>query len=212
MESRRSKYLTLVISLLIILGVFGCSLFFLLVARWLAQAADIPADFWVMAEALATLFAAAAVIGAGYLAFQELRAQASLRHIDVADKLFAELNSPANVDSRRWIYQDLPEFSPAAVEGLSEEGREHVKRVLNSLDRVAFLSQGDWIPDEMIMPWMSFMVVKSWDRLAPYVEFERQRRGDATYYEMVDELAGRCREWRQAQGLKAEFTQVDGAL
>jgi hypothetical protein len=30
------------------------------------------------------------------------------RHVQIVDTLFAELNSPENIEARWWIYQDLP--------------------------------------------------------------------------------------------------------
>src|SRR5262245_27083663 len=51
-------------------------------------------NYFSMAEALSTALAANAVFGAGYVAYRELSEISSSRHIEVADKLFNELNSP----------------------------------------------------------------------------------------------------------------------
>jgi len=81
-----------------------------------------------------------------------------------------------------------------------------------SLDRAAFLTQAGWIPDELIMPWMNPMIVKIWDRLKPYVEYERQRRHEPDYYRQVSALAERRGAWRAAHVPNAEITWMEHAL
>lgn len=180
---------------------------------WLVlRAAGTATSFWAMTEALSTAVAAAAVLGAGIVAYRELAEGASSRHMEVADRLFEELNSSENIEARRWIFQNLPDDPAGGVHSLPPEGRAAIKRVLNSLDRVAFLTQAGWIPDEMIMPWMSPMIVKAWAKLGPYVEYESQRRHEPDYYEHARELAERCRAWRAKNVPDAKTTWVDNAL
>lgn len=180
---------------------------------WLVlRAAGASTSFWAMTEALSTAVAAAAVLGAGIVAYRELAEGASSRHMEVADRLFEELNSSENIDARRWIFQNLPDDPAGGVHSLTPEGRAAIKRVLNSLDRVAFLTQAGWIPDEMIMPWMSPMIVKAWDKLGPYVEYESRRRHEPDYYEHARKLAERCRAWREKNVPHAKTTWVDDAL
>ena len=103
-------------------------------------------SFWAMTEALATAVTAATVIGAGLLAYRELDEASNSRHLAVADRLFEELNAPENVAARRWIFQHLPPDPVTGQTELTDQDRDTVKRVLNSLDRVAFLTQRGWIP------------------------------------------------------------------
>ena len=169
-------------------------------------------NFWAMTEALATAVAAAAVLGGAVLAFRELSEAGSSRHMAVADRLFEELNSNESIRARRWIFQNLPDDPAIGLETLSDEGRDAIKHVLNSLDRVAFLTQAGWIPDDMIMPWMNPMIVKTWAKVGPYVEFESRRRNEPDYYIQVRRLAEQCIAWRKAHLPDAEITWVDGAL
>ena len=171
-----------------------------------------PTDLWAMIEALSTAVAAAAVLGGGFLAYRELSEVASSRHMEVADRLFEELNSTENVKARRWIFQHLPEDPREGIKNMSPEGRDAIKRVLNSLDRVAFLTQPDWIPQETIMPWMHPMVAKLWDKLEPYVRYEQERRNEPYYYEQAAELAERCRDWRKKHLSASEVVWLDDAL
>ena len=169
--------------------------------------AGVNADYWSYIEAVSTAFAAAAVIGAAYFAFQELNETAVMRYMEVADRLFQELNSEENIAARRWIYSHItaemqaqPEEIARILDKKKGEGRIMIKRVLNSLDRVAFLTQNGWIPEELIMPWMNPMVVKIWEKVGLFVEFERDRRvKEPDYYEHAQKLAEECVKWRKAE-------------
>ena len=172
----------------------------------------ISTDFWTMTEALSAAMGIAALLGAGFVAYRELSEVASSRYVEVADRLFNELNSRENVAARRWIFQNLADDPEAGISSLSEEGRDAVKQVLNSLDRVAFLTQSGWIPDDVVMPWMNPMIVKAWAKLESYVEFESQRRREPDYYQHARELAERCENWRAKNLPEAEITWVEDAM
>ncbi len=172
----------------------------------------VDTSYWAMVEALSTAVAAAAVLGAGFVASRELNELSASRHLEVADRLFSELNSAENIAARRWVYQNLPEDPAEGVRTMTPEGQAAVKTVLNSLDRVAFLTQSDWIPEEMIMPWLNPMVVKAWQKLGPYVAYERQRRHEPDYYRTARQLAERCQAWRRIHVAGAEITWVEDAL
>jgi hypothetical protein len=188
-------------------------LFLDLIVWLLLRLFRVETDFWALTEALATATAAALVLGGGYVAYRELNEISDSRHIEVANQLFSELNSLENINARRWVYQNLPEDPAEGLNGLSSEGRSAVKQVLNSLDHVAFLTQAGWIPEDMVMPWMQPMVVKSWIKLEPYVMHERQRRSEPYFYQYAANLAARCLAWR-AKHLPGKETikWVDGAL
>jgi len=171
-----------------------------------------PTDLWQMIEALSSAVTAAAVLSAGFIAYRELSEVASSRHVEVADRLFNELNSPANIDARRWVYQHLPKDPEEGIKSITPEGQLSIKQVLNSLDHVAFLTQSGWIPEDIIMPWMHPMIVKSWEKLEPYVNFERTRRDEPYYYQKVSELAYRCHSWRVKNLGETTVKWVDDAL
>jgi hypothetical protein len=165
-----------------------------------------------MIEALSAAVTVAALIGGGYVAYRELDELSSSRYLEVGNRLFEELNAPANIEARRWVYQHLPDDPAVGRNTLSQEGRSALKQVLNSLDHVAFLTQSGWIPDDMVMPWMSPMVVKVWAKLASYVAYEAERRNEPDYYEQARELAERCQVWRSAHVPEARITWLDDAL
>ncbi len=184
----------------------------LLVIIWLLIGRHVNPEFWAMVEALSTAVAAAAVVSAGYIAYRELSEGANSRYIEVSSRLFDELNSTANIESRRWVYLHLDGNLDHGLELIDDEGQAHMKQVLNSLDKVSFLTQSTWIPDEIIMPWMHPMITKSWAKLAPYVMYERQRRKEPYYYRHAEQLAERCATWRLTHVPQTTIEWVDDAL
>jgi hypothetical protein len=184
-----------------------------LLSLWLIlRMLGIWVDYWAMTEALSTAVAAAAVLSAGFIAYRELKAQDISRYIEVADRLYSELNSPENIKARRRVFMNLPEDPEDGIQSLDEDGRQAIKQVLNSLDRVAFLTREGWIPEEMVMPWMTPMIVKAWKKLEPYVDYESKRRHEPDYYQAAREIAQKCIRWRKANVPEAEITWVEDAL
>ena|GEM_PF-893245 len=179
---------------------------------WLLGLAGVSLNLVGMIEALSTAVAAAAVFGAGFIAYRELSEVANSRHLDIADRLFDELNSPENIDARRWVFQNLSENLEEGIKNMNDEDRAAIKRVLNSLDRVAFLTQSGWIPDEVIMPWIHPMIAKSWVKLEPYVLYEREYRKEPYYYRFAGELAKRCTEWRKKNRITNEIDWMNDTL
>ncbi len=212
MNVKWSGPVTLILFVVITIFGFVSWLVFLGLIWFFLQALGVSTSLWAMIEALSTAVAAAAVLSAGFIAYRELSEITNSRYLEVADRLFDELNSTESIEARRWIFQNLPEDPQKGIETLPEEGRAAVKRVLNSLDRVSFLTQSGWIPDEVVMPWMHPLIAKSWEKLGPYILYERERRSEPYYYEQASLLAERCRIWRQKHLLDIQVKWVDKAL
>jgi hypothetical protein len=169
----------------------------ILLVAWVLSAHGAETDLWVFIESLSTALSAIIVIGAGVFAIRELDEATTARLLVVADRLFDDLNSEESIEARRWVYKKLPDNPQEGLASLTEEGQRYVKKVLNSLDRIAFMTQQGWIQEEMLMPWMNPMVVKIWDKLGPYVDVEQERRNEPDYYEMARDLAMGCIAWRK---------------
>jgi hypothetical protein len=173
---------------------------------------EVCAESLASIEALSTALAAAAVFGAGFIAYRELSEVANSRYMEIADRLFNELNSPDNIEARRRIFQNLHEDPKIGLKKLTAKDRDAMKKVLNSLDRVAFLTQSGWIPDDLVLPWMHPMIAKSWEKLEPYVEYERERRNEPYYYQYAGKLAERCKLWRKKNLTDTATNWIDNAL
>ncbi len=193
----------------------ACFLIWILVLYIVASILNhfgVHVDLFVLIESLSLALASGAAFGAGFMAYRELSEVATSRHMDIADRLFEELNSPENIEARRKVYQGLQANAEDGIKQVSASDQEAIKKVLNSLDRVAFLTQSGWIPDDTIMPWMHPMISKSWEKLEPYVLYERARRNEPYYYQYVGDLAERCRKWRTRNFADVNVKWVDNAL
>ena len=194
--------------------IFAVSFIALLLISFIWDYFSIDKNFTGILEAISTAVTAAAVFGAAYFAYQELSEVANTRYMDIADRLFADLNLPENIEARRCIFQNLNADPEQGMKRLKKKDHDAMKKVLNSLDHVAFLTRQGWIPDDLIMPWMHPMIAKSWEKLEPYVLYERERREEPYYYEHAGELAERCEKWRNTNLTEAERSNkwVDNAL
>jgi len=208
-----SKYSVIIIFIAITASAFLLGLIVIFVFWGVLKTVGISTDYWAMLEAIATALAASAVLGTVFVAYTELSEIYNSRYIDVANKLFDELNSAENIEARRWIFQKLPSDPVEGTKSMSQEGRDAIKKVLNSLDHVAFLTQDGWIPEDLIMPWMHPMIAKSWLKLKPYVEYERQRRNEPYYYAYASNISERCLAWRNKNISDADkVAWIDDAL
>jgi hypothetical protein len=187
---------------------------------WLLfRLAGVDPDFWGSLEGLASSATLATVVGGGFVALAQLAESVDSRereivalNMDTYNSIFERMMSEENIAARRWIYENLPPDPAAGLSGLSEEGRRHVKLVLNSFDHLGFLIQQDWLTGDEIIAWVSPFVVKTWAKLEAYVDHEAARREEPDYYEAVRDLARRCKQWREAHGLPTEPTWVQDAM
>lgn len=169
-------------------------------------------NLWNMLEGISGALAFAAVAGGGFFALMQLVESTDSRHMDVFNDTFNRLMSDDEIRARRWIYTHLPPDPAQGIAGLSEIGQRHVKLVLNSFDHLGFLIMQDWVNDDGIIRWMSPIVLKTWEKLGPYVEYEAARRREPYYYEAAQELARRCNVWWAENRKGQKFVWLDDAL
>ncbi|NDJ52767.1 MAG: hypothetical protein GYB68_06745 [Chloroflexi bacterium] len=176
-------------------------------------------DVWSILEGASSAAAFAIAVGGGLMILSQLSEDLENRQFAAFKDTFEKLMSEEEIEARRWIYQnikystdptdtifylsenaDQPRPVPDSAEmaaimqhiSQSEKGQQHVKRVLNSLDYLAFLVEQNWIIGDEVIDWVTPVVVKSWDRLEHVVHYEMQRRGDDQYYRLVGVLAETC--------------------
>jgi hypothetical protein len=159
-------------------------------------------DMWGALEALATAAAFSVAVGGGLMLLAQLTEAVDSRNLAIFNDVFERLAADRNIDARRWIYQQLPDNPGQGLASLSEEGRQHVKYVLNSFDHLGFLIQEGWVSGEAedaIIRWVSPFVVKTWQKLGSYIDYEvAQRPEEPDYYEAVRHLAEKCIAYRKA--------------
>ncbi len=187
-----------------VLSIVVCGL--LCGGAYLIRSLTIPtgssADVWAILEAIATAAAFSVAVGGGLMVLAQLTEAVDSRNLTIFNDVFERLMSDRNIDARRWIYQNLPDNPGQGLASLSEEGRQNVKYVLNSFDHLGFLIQQDWVSGEAedaIVRWVSPFVVKTWEKLGPYIDYEVEHRPEEPdYYEAVRHLAEKCTAYRKA--------------
>lgn len=195
--------LAILVSIVVfVLWVFGIR------AVWLSARPGAPVewDLWGMIEGLSSAAAFAALFGGGIVVLLQLIEASESRHLDVYNSVFERMMRDEEIEARRWIYQNLPENPEHGLQGLSAEDHRKVKLVLNSFDHLGFLLRQQWITDDGLIGWVSPVVVKTWQKLEPYVDHEAERRGEPYYYSAARYLADRCTEWWQANRGEVTFT------
>lgn len=217
MSPRQIVTLAATVSLLFLVGWVG-----LIALTWLIfRLGGINGDFWSSVEGLSSAATLATVVGGGIVVLAQLVESIDSRKREIAstnleayNSIFDQMMSDANIEARRWIYQNLPDDPREGLASLTEEGRSHVKLVLNSFDRLGFMLQQDLISSEAIIGWVSPFVAKTWVKIRPYVELEIARRNEPDYYEAAVHLAHRCIEWRREHvpGAADEFIWLKDAL
>ncbi len=186
---------------------------FLFVWQWLDLETTNP-NFWYALAALSS-FGTFSTIVSGLLMMEirlkEIARTRKRERAIVAMQVYADvfhmMMTPDQIVARKWIYEFLRDPATASSE-IPQDGREHVKLVLNTLDYLGFLVKNDWHNSEAIIEWVRPMVQKVWVRIQPLVERERERRNEPTFYISASHLAERC----QAHHPLLDFEVVDGAL
>jgi hypothetical protein len=165
------------------------------------RAVDPNVDLWAMLEALSAAAAFSVAVGGGLMVLAQLTEAVDSRNLTIFNDIFERLMADKNIEARRWIYANLPDDPERGLASLSNEGREHVKLVLNSFDHLGFLMQQDWVSaeaEDAIIRWVSPFVARTWQKLGPYVAYEiAHRPEEPDYYEAACHLADQCITYRK---------------
>ncbi len=186
-------------------------------AYWIAARPGAPVewDLWGMIEGLSSAAAFAAVFGGGVMVLLQLIEASESRHLEVYNSVFERMMRDDEIEARRWIYQQLPDDPEMGLNDLSADDHRKVKLVLNSFDHLGFLLRQQWVTDDELIAWVSPIVVKTWQKLEPYVDHEAARRKEPYYYSAARYLAEQCNLWWKENRGEAKFTwlgQDDRAL
>ena len=169
-------------------------------------------------EGVMSLIATALFIGGGVFALFEYAQREQERAFSLHDELIRRLMSEEEMAARRWIIVHLgvlkidatEEERTAWIQGVRDtlfsgsgdqeaEGRKHVKQVLNSFDYLGLTALKYWEMDEDLVRWLGPIVVKTWERIGPYVEEEARRRNEPHYYTWARRFGGQMVAWWYSQ-------------
>lgn len=181
---------------------------------------------WSLLEGYASTITLAILIGGLVFTIWEYFRQESQLSFQIYESLNAKLTNPSEEAARRWIYENIkPIDSNTSKEewlkktfqeiykrpkNWTEElapGHRNVKMTLNTLDYIGFIAENYVNVDGPQLEWMSPPIAKVWERLEPYVENERQERGEPDYYKSAFYIGKKCVAWRKKKGLKSEIIE-----
>jgi hypothetical protein len=183
---------------------------------------------WGLLEGFAGLAALSLSIGSIILTISasrrnemQERLALSQSSFNIYKEMYEQLTDPNSTAARRWIIVNLEPFDDKKdvkdawlartkerldhrPDGWTEPrppGREHLKRVLNMMDFIGFVSENYWAIEGELVDWMNPVIAKIWERIALQVENEAERRGEPDYYQAARKLGKDCLDWRKRKGL-----------
>ena len=143
--------------------------------------------FWSVAASAATIIGAAVVIYAAVVAVGQLKEMTKTRHLEAMLRVYDMIASPEARASRRFIYSEL-RSAPGRVTAAE---REKIEEVSVMLDRVGALVSDGLVPKDLLFASHREMIIRSWEKLAPYVRHNRLHRypSFAIYFEKLADMA-----------------------
>lgn len=165
------------------------------------------------------------VIGGLVFAAWEYFRQESQISFQIYESIHKKMTDPAEEAARRWIITNIRPYKESdSIKAWSKEfatkiyekpndwdekklapGHQHIKRTLNALDYFGFVAENYVNVEGPLLEWMSPPIAKVWERIAPYVERERDARNEPDFYKSASYIGKKCLEWRTKKGLKSEI-------
>jgi hypothetical protein len=144
-------------------------------------------NFWSGAASVATIIGASVVIYAAVVAVGQLKEMTKARHLEAMLRVYDMIGSPEARASRRFIYGEL-RSAPGRV---TAEERENIEEVSVMLDRIGALVSAGLVPRDVLFASHREMIIRSWEKLAPYVTYNRLHRypSFASHFEKLASLA-----------------------
>ena len=144
-------------------------------------------NFWNSAASVATIIGAIVVIYAAVVAVGQLKEMTKTRYLEAMLRVYDMIASPEARASRRFIYSELR----SAPDRVTSEEREKIEEVSVMLDRVGALVSAGLVPKDLLFANHREMIIRSWEKLAPYVIYRRLHRypSFARHFEQLANLA-----------------------
>lgn len=182
---------------------------------------------WSLLEGYASILTLAILVGGLVFTVWEYSRQESQISFQMYQAIHARMTNPTEEAARRWIFATIKpleqtdmsldqwlektandlHYKPDNWEQDMAPGHQAVKMTLNTLDYVGFIAENYVNVEGPLLEWMSPPIAKVWERLAPYVEYERNARGEPDYYKAASAIGEKCLNWRKQQGLKSEIIE-----
>lgn len=184
---------------------------------------------WSLLEGYSSLITVAILIGGLIFAATEYLRQESQISFQIYESIHARMTDPIEESARRWIIQNIeprdPNITkeewykktakkihkrPKGWEEALAPGHQSIKRALNTLDYLGFIAENYINVKGPLQEWMSAPIAKVWERIEPYLEVEREARGEQDFYRSASYIGKKCVEWRKKYDLKSNI--IDSAI
>jgi Domain of unknown function (DUF4760) len=164
-------------------------------------------EFWSMVASIATVVGVVVVIPTAIIALRQLKEMTKARHLEAMLRVYEMIGSEAARKHRKFIYTELK----SSPETLTAEEREHVEQISVAFDRIGILVASDLIPKEKLLSGHCEVIIRSWDKLEPYIKHHRKVVGNyhAKYFEALAVLAQEYHS-RHSSGENLEIVNVWG--
>ena len=194
---------------------------------WFAKSVDPYAKIinWGLLEGFAGLATFALALGGVIFAIVEYyrnekaEQQESTRiSYETYTSIFDRLMTPEQEAARRWVYKNIPVLEeeddkeewlqkvgakvyakPAGWTGDTAPGELYLRSILNVFDYIGFVAEHHWEVDNDSLGWLSPPLTKVWERIKPYILYERKKRREDDYYASAEYICEKCAEWREAK-------------
>jgi len=180
---------------------------------------------WALLEGYASMLTLAILVGGLVFTVYEYSRQESQISFHMYQAIHSRITDSTEEAARRWIFANIKpleetdttldqwiEKTTNALHHKPENwgkdmapGHEAVKMTLNTLDYVGFVAENYVSVEGPLLEWMSPPIAKVWERIAPYVEYERKERGEPDYYKAASAIGEKCLAWRKEHGMKSKI-------
>lgn len=148
-------------------------------------------DTWSAISAIAACIQTIILIAAAYYGLNQVKEARRARLLAMLMPIRYELDGAESRKNRYALFNELP----ADLSSLTREQDLVVDRVVVEYDNLGKLMRLGLVDFEVLATLYSLSTERCWNRIAPWVEKERARRGGGLYAEPFQEFAERCIEY-----------------
>jgi hypothetical protein len=142
-------------------------------------------------------------------AISQLKESSRSRQLDAIDKILDYVSSEDARLARKKLHNIQ---MPVELSQLTDEQKDDIEKVMRSWSRLALLISLNLLTDkerDALLRSYSWTIIRNWQIVKGYVEYQRQKSGRKEQWSEIEELAARATSWRRSKGLLLEDWSKD---
>lgn len=155
---------------------------------------------WIALAAVATSLNVSLLTIVVFLAYVRTRGLEKNRKFQIALTIFEELQTQGPIDTRKYIYDNLPEN----IEGVdSNQLKAHIHKAelaLLAFDRIGYLVKEKHIDGTAVMENYWSSIWRCWKKSKNIINWAREQRGQKDYFKRFEYLFGLSEDHRVQNG------------